>query len=66
MHDAYGGTPKGRVRLYNEAARLGAIDAPIRDLVESMSVPGVIATHASCAGHRRPDSAALRMQEGPR
>ena len=49
----------GRVRVYCEAARLGVIDAPIRDLVDAMNVPGVVETRASCAGHRWPFVAAV-------
>lgn len=60
MRDARGGTEKDRVRGYDEALRLGVIDAPIRDLVEAMNVAGVVRTQASCAGHRWPLLAALR------
>lgn len=60
MDDMREGTAKGRVRAYGEAARLGVIDAPIRDLVDAMNVPGVVETRASCAGHRRPFVAAVR------
>lgn len=59
MSDIRGGTAKGRVREYREAARLGVIDAPIRDLVQAMNVPSVVETRASCAGHRWPFVAAV-------
>ncbi|TAM00369.1 MAG: hypothetical protein EPN70_22690 [Paraburkholderia sp.] len=54
-----GGTVKGRVRPYDEAARLGVIDAPIRDLVDAMNVRGVVQTRSSCAGHCWPLLGAL-------
>lgn len=59
MHDAQGGTVRGRVRACDVAARLGVIDAPIRDLVDAMNVRGVVQTRSSCAGHRWPLLAAL-------
>ena len=54
MRDAHGGTVTGRVRAYDEAARLGVIDATIRDLVGAMNVSGVVQTRSSCAGQRWP------------
>ena len=54
MREARGGSVEGRVRTYGKAARLGVIDAQIRDLVDAMNVPGVVQTHSSCAGHRWP------------
>ncbi len=43
---------KGVLRPYLEARELGVIDTRIRLLVDAMNVPGVVATHSSCAGHR--------------
>jgi len=60
MPDAEDGTVNGRVRAYDEAARLGVIDAPIRDLVDAMNVRGVVQTRSSCAGHWRPLLGALQ------
>ena len=59
MRDAPGGTVKGRARTDGKADRLGVNDAPIRDLVAAMNVPGVIETSSSCAGHRWPFLSAL-------
>ncbi|NRO98792.1 hypothetical protein GWC77_23020 [Paraburkholderia sp. NMBU_R16] len=60
MRDAQSGTVRGRVRAHEEAARLGAVDAPIRNLVNAMNVRGVVQTRSSCAGHRWPLLAALQ------
>jgi hypothetical protein len=47
------------VRPYDEPARLGVIDPPIRDLVDAMNVRAVVQTRSSCAGHRWPLLASL-------
>ena len=52
MCDIRGGTAKGRVREYREAARLDVIDAPILDQAPAMNVPTAVETSARCADHR--------------
>lgn len=46
------GLPKGAGRTYEDAARLGLIDAPIRALVAAINAePRIVSTLACCAGH---------------